>query len=414
MREYHKPFEQKESGQAVVLIALLMIISIAFLGLAVDGGQYFLTNRQVQNATDAGVLVATHGLCQGDTFAEIQTAVTNSVVAAGFDPSEVQVNQPPTVGPEAGNSEYVEVIVGTLSPTYFIHIVYDGPTYVQVIGVGRCRPPIDLSAEYENLSAVSLGTGSKAIDFSGGADVEFCGGGTHSNGGSEGPPQGDTVTFDPSCTTPTFSSTDSWAQSDNMPTGTSDGADAIDDPYAVIIPPPNPGNCGTNGAIGNNDNVTIDGPQCYTSLTCGPGKTVTVTGDSSRNDNILYLTGDIDIKCTASIQNVMIYVEGDVDFNSQADVTMLPMLGDGEWAGLMMWGTASTTYTLNGQATSVWVGTIYAPNADVQVNGGSGQVMYSQIIANQVDFSGSSGSTIVYDADFFWDYEEPPGIEYAE
>lgn len=45
--------QQLQSGQAIVLMALMMLGLMAALGLAIDGGGLFFLHRDTQNATDA-------------------------------------------------------------------------------------------------------------------------------------------------------------------------------------------------------------------------------------------------------------------------------------------------------------------------------------------------------------------------
>jgi Flp pilus assembly protein TadG len=57
-----------QSGQAIVLIALMMIVLIGFLGLAIDGGRAYIDRRELQDAVDAAVLAAGDNYeLQGDT-----------------------------------------------------------------------------------------------------------------------------------------------------------------------------------------------------------------------------------------------------------------------------------------------------------------------------------------------------------
>src|SRR5713226_3041120 len=58
-----------ERGQSIVLIALMMAGLVAFVGLALDGGQVFEMRRQAQNAADAAALAG------GDELAEGQGAL---------------------------------------------------------------------------------------------------------------------------------------------------------------------------------------------------------------------------------------------------------------------------------------------------------------------------------------------------
>src|SRR5579884_2844989 len=52
------PARQRQSGQAIALLGLILLALIGFVGLAVDGGRAYLERRTDQNAVDAAVLAA--------------------------------------------------------------------------------------------------------------------------------------------------------------------------------------------------------------------------------------------------------------------------------------------------------------------------------------------------------------------
>src|SRR5439155_11870816 len=57
-----------QSGQAIVLIALMIMVLIGMLGLAIDGGRAYIDRRELQDAVDAAVLAAGDNFeLQGDT-----------------------------------------------------------------------------------------------------------------------------------------------------------------------------------------------------------------------------------------------------------------------------------------------------------------------------------------------------------
>jgi hypothetical protein len=53
----------KDRGQAIVLVAFLMVALLAAAGMAVDGGGLYFLYRDAQNATDAAALAAAYTLC---------------------------------------------------------------------------------------------------------------------------------------------------------------------------------------------------------------------------------------------------------------------------------------------------------------------------------------------------------------
>src|SRR5439155_10692410 len=64
-----------QSGQAIVLIALMMIVLIGMLGLAIDGGRAYIDKRELQDAVDAAVLAA------GDNY-ELQGDINQAATQA--------------------------------------------------------------------------------------------------------------------------------------------------------------------------------------------------------------------------------------------------------------------------------------------------------------------------------------------
>ena len=52
----HGSWLRKQSGQAVVLVAVAVVVLTAILALALDGGGIYLDRREVQNAADSAAL----------------------------------------------------------------------------------------------------------------------------------------------------------------------------------------------------------------------------------------------------------------------------------------------------------------------------------------------------------------------
>ena len=54
-------------GQALVIIALVMVVVVAMAAVALDGGHAFMQSRRMQNAADAGALAGARELASGGT-----------------------------------------------------------------------------------------------------------------------------------------------------------------------------------------------------------------------------------------------------------------------------------------------------------------------------------------------------------
>ena len=94
---------RQQSGQAIVLIGLLLVVLTGILALAIDSGRSYVERRQLQEAVDSGALAAAdHYLHSTDYLGAEQLAVTyyqrNEHVSGGYSCS------PGLTAPPAGGS----------------------------------------------------------------------------------------------------------------------------------------------------------------------------------------------------------------------------------------------------------------------------------------------------------------------
>jgi hypothetical protein len=137
--------QELERGQAIVLIAFVMVGLIAMLGLSVDGGGILFLYRDARNATDAATLSAAYALCtNGDVNNGYTTAADN-----GFDNNAIDnfvtIEWPPKSGIRANDYDYVNVKIRAFKPSYFIQVVYPEPLWISTEATGFCRKPFDSS-----------------------------------------------------------------------------------------------------------------------------------------------------------------------------------------------------------------------------------------------------------------------------
>ncbi len=138
-----------ESGQAIVLVAAIMVGLIGALGLAIDGGGLLFLYRDIQNATDAAIVAATYARCTGANDAGVIAAGMTAAADNGFDNNGVTnwvtVTPSPTgVVPSGVNpADYIQVTIRAGKPSYFIQLVYPAPLEVTNGSVGHCRPAFD-------------------------------------------------------------------------------------------------------------------------------------------------------------------------------------------------------------------------------------------------------------------------------
>ncbi len=152
---------ENEKGQAIVILALAMIVMLLFAGLAIDGGNLFVVKRQTQNASDAGALAgarqlvlecAKQGMNPGPNEANIRNQVMRMVVAnnpgataqayyVDTNGTRLSQNEVGTLGVVpcscSGRAQGVEVVVHGSSPAFIASLI--GRKTVEAESTGRAR-----------------------------------------------------------------------------------------------------------------------------------------------------------------------------------------------------------------------------------------------------------------------------------
>src|SRR5688500_4854153 len=85
---------QAEDGQAIVLIALFMVVMLAMVGVAIDGGGLFLLWRDAQNAADTAALQAAYDRCTTDSEDTWQGVGYRAADVNGFDDTDGDLDDP--------------------------------------------------------------------------------------------------------------------------------------------------------------------------------------------------------------------------------------------------------------------------------------------------------------------------------
>lgn len=131
----------RQAGQALYLTAISLVVLIGMLGFGIDLGVLRYQKRLQQTAADAAAIAGASDL-QYDNGAGINSAAQAAAAANGFDSGGdsdvsdcngpkakvgticVQVNNPPLspTDPHNDNTNYVEVLVEAVHPTYFARI----------------------------------------------------------------------------------------------------------------------------------------------------------------------------------------------------------------------------------------------------------------------------------------------------
>ena len=88
MKDQHP--HENEHGQAIVILALAMIVLLAFAALAIDGGNAYVNRRRAQNGADAGALAGAHELIisRSGTATNIRAAINKAAEDNGMPDSD--------------------------------------------------------------------------------------------------------------------------------------------------------------------------------------------------------------------------------------------------------------------------------------------------------------------------------------
>lgn len=133
---------REQDGQALVIGALSMTAIIGFLALATDVGILFRAKRNVQIAADAAATAAAVDAKFGlSASSAAQAAATSNGITNGVAGATVTVNSPPLNGPNAGASNYVEVVIQQPNPTFFMKVFNIGSATVTARAVAGIPNP---------------------------------------------------------------------------------------------------------------------------------------------------------------------------------------------------------------------------------------------------------------------------------
>jgi hypothetical protein len=382
-----------ERGGILVLTALSLTLLLSFLAIAIDVGNLYFTQRQVQTLADSAAMAAALEVsaCGGTTNCSvIQTAATSALTEDGSSaPTLFQqcasasgtgllltINNPPCAlgasDPNNGNANYVEVVVTETKPSFFAGFFgirtakisaraeaglgSIPPSCFNVTGTSGQTLTLDLGASITDGPGSNCGvyvnsTGAPAVMENSGATVNVSGnydvqGSVTDNGGSYTP----------------------------LPTK----GPVVPDPFknltAPAIPSAPSGNSGTSYHSGYySGGITFSGAN-----TLAPG--------------LYYMGGNIILNTGASITGtgVTIYLAPGAGINSNGLTSTITLTAPASalsncaaCAGMLIWGASTDTSPVNLDtgSNSSFGGAIYLPDAQLTLNGGSNVTAYGMVVA---------------------------------
>lgn len=383
----------EERGQAIVLTAVCMVGILAFVGLSVDIGHLRYTEEQLQTAADAAALSGALELSACGTTANcttMQTAAQQALVENGLAGSQLltqcasrtsdvltlTVNNGPcylgstTNDPKYGNSSYVEAVVTSPEPTFFMGIIgitsFDETARAEA-GYGNspdCLYAKYMFADHGSHITVDCGISLENLETDNGSHVD-----------ATAITYTGTYTDDGGTPTPTpVSTTIPWS-----------------DPLSGLAEP-SVGSCTTVSTINSTTSMnqgTYCGIDDEGNLTLNPGTYVLTGNFSVGNGATLTGTGGVTIY----------FSSGTFQLSSGSKVDLVAPT-TGTYAGILMYQSATDTsdFYLDSGSGSVWQGALYLPGATLYLNSGANAAAYTIAVANTVHVE--SGAKFTLGADY--------------
>ena len=123
-------------GQVIIYVALALFILIGFTALAVDGGNVYVTRRDLQDAADAGALAGARQLCfeEDTSFSAVEVVAQEYAVSDNLaDEAEVTVI----------DGYVVTVVTRTSTETFFGGIIGLQEVAVAASASAMCSSAVD-------------------------------------------------------------------------------------------------------------------------------------------------------------------------------------------------------------------------------------------------------------------------------
>jgi hypothetical protein len=126
LRNSSRVARTRQSGQATVLVGLILTVLLACVSIASDFGLFQNDRRTMQNAADSAAMAGEQEINAGNAGAAVSAAKHDAALNGYTDGASqitVTVNNPPLNGPHSGDSSAVEVIVSRVKPTMLLKFV---------------------------------------------------------------------------------------------------------------------------------------------------------------------------------------------------------------------------------------------------------------------------------------------------
>nr|WP_137678011.1 Tad domain-containing protein [Parerythrobacter lutipelagi] len=394
---------RNRDANVLMISAIGAASMVGAAGIGVDTVQWYLWNRQLQQAVDSGALAGALSMHQG---ANVTTTATGEIDRNFVDGFTVErIVTPPQQGDYAGDTAAVEVVATTSRKLPFSSLFLESAPTIRVRSVAATVA----GAEHCVIALAENGTG---IYVHGTADVNLgCGAAANSKVASAVDLTGSSIlNADPISAVGGIEYGDRNIPSDTtlLPYGL-----PVVDPLAsrTLAPPSSPAGCTYNNyTVQPSQNTTIypgrycNGLSLKGTVTMSPGVYIIDRGafDVSSQANVIGEGVTIVLTGTTSANVAEIKINGGAELDLRAPTK----LEDPDWYNILFFQDpmgSGVENIINGGSDLNFEGIVYFPNGNVRFNGNAGQHANCLLmVAQRVNFSGTSS----LDNDCSSDYDD--------
>lgn len=376
---------KEERGQALIIVVLSLTCILGFVALATDVGILLQTKRRMQTAADSAAIAGAAELRYGNVSTAALAGAADNGVVNGSNGATVSVNDPPQLGPHAGDAAYVEVIATQNNPTFFmrafhINALDVSARAVATLGSGNgCIYTLD-----------PTGTGLR-MNGSGNINVPDCGIVIDSSDSDAIRKNGSgTITAGSIGVVGGVNENGSGSITPTPVTGIAPAGD----PLAFLSPPPyTSGSCLPNPRINGSANFTL-GPSSSGGVVCYNGLSINGSGNGQLNPGVYVINGDFNFNGSGTLQGtgVTFYFPPGGSFGLNGSHTVdLSAPTSGAYNGVLFYQDPANhqDVTVNGSSSSVFTGIFYFPGAELTLNGSNSTTFNAAFVAGSIVMNGS-------------------------
>ena len=398
-------FAADECGAVAVLAAILFPLVLGGLGLGIETGYWYMTQRKLQHAADLSAHAAGARLRAGDTEDEIRAAALVVATASGYLPGSgtITVNTPPLSGAYAGDEDSVEVILSETRTRWFTSVFTTGPVTIGARAVTHIE-----GGSVACVLALSP-TADGALTVSGSTQValEGCDVASNSVSSTSFYMSGSSAALTTGCAHAVGQASVTSGLSLTNCSNVQVNAPVVRDPYRDVGEPAVTGTCHNRNVGSPTGSTTLTPTESHPSgvpamrfcnglnvkgaVTFMPGLYIIEDGSLTVNG------GDVNATSAAALagDGVTFYLTDGTNLKLNGNLTLdLSAPTSGPYSGILFFGERDATgvsHVINGDAGTTLQGAIYTPASAIEFKGSSSTSNgCTQVVASEVTLTGDS------------------------